>query len=60
MILSDREIEALLDDGAISIKPRPDKSLWTSTCRHSAGIRDIQVSYGAAKATKGTLNVPLG
>jgi dCTP deaminase len=31
MILCDREIEALLDDGSISIHPRPDKSLWTST-----------------------------
>jgi dCTP deaminase len=31
MILSDREIEALLDDGIIRIDPRPDKRLWSST-----------------------------
>ncbi len=31
MILCDREIEALLEDGSIRIDPIPDKSLWTST-----------------------------
>jgi dCTP deaminase len=31
MILCDREIEALLQDGAIKIDPLPDKRLWTST-----------------------------
>lgn len=31
MILCDRELEALIQDGAILIDPVPDKQLWTST-----------------------------
>lgn len=31
MILCDREIEALIQDGQILIDPVPEKSLWTST-----------------------------
>jgi dCTP deaminase len=31
MILSDREIEAALEHGHITIKPRPGPELWTST-----------------------------
>src|SRR5262245_15747996 len=31
MILSDREIEAALDNKLIRIHPRPERKLWTST-----------------------------
>ncbi len=31
MILSDREIEAILTHGLIRIHPVPDRKLWTST-----------------------------
>jgi deoxycytidine triphosphate deaminase len=31
VILCDREIQALLEDGAVLIEPVPEKKLWTST-----------------------------
>jgi dCTP deaminase len=57
VILCDREAEALLDDGAVLIDPRPDKARWTSTAIDLT-LHDVLLEWTPQPLPTGEPNEP--
>jgi dCTP deaminase len=57
VILCDREIQALLEDGVVLIEPVPEKKLWTSTAIDLT-LHNILVRWTPKKMPTGQPNKP--